>query len=136
MTNHNYKTCLLLDDDLEDQDFFLRTLHMVCPDIRCYAVSNGEEAFFMLRDADIKPDIIFTDIDMPRMNGFEFVRKLREVRKFQDIPVVAYSASHSPNNIHRMQMLGVVAFYSKMQFQKLPQILAKYFAAADRVRLR
>lgn len=136
MTNHNHKTCLLLEDDPEDQEFFLRTLHMVCPEARSYAVSNGEEAFFMLMHAGIKPDIIFTDIEMPRMNGFQFVQKLRQIRTFQEIPVVAYSGSHSPHNVHRMQTLGVLAFYSKTQFQKLPQILANYFAAPDKVRLR
>ena len=133
MIKPHYKTCLLLEDDPEDQDFFLKTLQRVCSETRCFVVSNGEEAFCILKEGGIVPDLIFTDINMPRMNGFEFVKKLKEMSKFQDIPVITYSASHSPANIQRMQVLGVTAFYSKMQFQALPQILATYFGKPDSV---
>jgi len=125
MTN-NFKTCLLLEDDLEDQEFFMYTLNNVAPETRCYATSNGEEALVML-ERGLRPDIIFTDIDMPRMNGVEFIRTLRSDDFLRAIPVIVYSASHSDRDQYIMKTLGVLAFYSKCHFQALPKILTRYF---------
>jgi CheY-like chemotaxis protein len=126
MTNYHYKTCLLLEDDREDQEFFLRTLRLVCSHARCYAVSNGVEALSILKEERIKPDLIFTDIDMPRMNGLDFIQQLKESKEFQNIPVIVYSGSPSGQNVSKLQTLGVTAFYSKLNFRELPKILAKY----------
>lgn len=127
----NNKICLLLEDDPEDKVFFMETLHSVSSRTGCYAASNGEEALGMLKKG-IKPDLIFTDIDMPRMNGLEFVQTLKNMGEFRDIPVVVYSASYSPRNVLHMESLGVSAFYSKAQFHALPEILEMYFGAQTR----
>lgn len=125
--NHNYKTCLLLEDDPEDQEFFLQTLEKVSFRTGCYAVSNGEEGLSVLLDEKVRPDVIFTDIDMPRMNGIEFIQRLRSFDVFGNIPVVVYSSSCVNWDRYDLERLGVSAFYSKLQFQTLPQILSRYF---------
>ena len=122
---------MLLEDDREDQEFFLRTLRVVCSHARCYAVSNGVEALSILKEEGIKPDLIFTDIDMPRMNGLDFIQQLKESNEFQNIPVIVYSGGPSARSVEKMQMLGVTAFYSKLHFRELPKILAKYLGMSD-----
>jgi len=124
---NQYKTCLLLEDDPEDQEFFLKTLHAVSSKTGCYAVSNGEEALSALQEEGITPDYIFTDIQMPRMNGFEFLKRLRSIREYQDIPVVVYSSTYSEDLVAKLKMLGATAFYSKTRYHVLPEILRKYF---------
>lgn len=121
-----FKTCLLLEDDPEDQEFFMHTLRHVSPETGCYAASNGEEALSVLQQG-LKPDIIFTDIDMPRMNGVEFIRKLKCIDFLRGIPVIVYSASHFDRDRHALKAMGVLAIYSKFNFQALPRILTRYF---------
>lgn len=121
------KTCLLVEDDPEDQEFFLDALHKVSQNAGCYAVSNGEEALITLQEESFYPDYIFTDINMPRMNGFEFLTILRGIEIFRDIPVIIYSSDFSEAQMERARSLGVTAFYSKTRVDVLSAILKKYF---------
>jgi CheY-like chemotaxis protein len=121
------KCCLLVEDDREDQDFFLDALHSVSSSTGCYTVSNGEEALVMLLQKDCAPDYIFTDLNMPRMDGLEFLRNLRAIEQFKSIPVIVYSSDYSEEQIRKAQALGAVAFYSKTRMDVLKEILRKYF---------
>ena len=120
-------TCLLVEDDRDDQEFFVETLHAVSKKTGCYAVSNGVEALLMLREEGLRPDFIFTDINMPIMDGYEFIEILKSHGEFRDIPVVVYSSNYGIDHMIRLRELGVLAFYSKGRFQLLPEILRQYF---------
>lgn len=84
-------SCLLVEDDPEDQEFFLETLQVVAENTGCYAVSNGEEALTVLTDEQISPDIIFTDLNMPKLDGLGFIRRVREMEKFREVPIIIYT---------------------------------------------
>lgn len=122
-----YKTCLLVEDDPEDQEFFVQALNAVSSNTGCYAVANGEEALLTLREKGIMPDYIFTDIDMPKMNGYEFLQTLKSTHEYRHIPVVVYSSTCSEDHIQKLKRLGAIAIYSKIRFNILPQILDEYF---------
>jgi CheY-like chemotaxis protein len=124
---NKFKTCLLVEDDQEDRDFFVKALLRVSSKTGCYAVSNGEEALTALTEDGISPDYIFTDIQMPRMNGVEFLRKIKSLPEFRDIPVIVYSSAYSDQQIQQVLTLGAHAFYSKARFKVLPEILGEYF---------
>jgi CheY-like chemotaxis protein len=121
------KYCLLVEDDPEDQELFIDALNLISPAVGCYTVSNGEEALFTLMQEDFKPDYIFTDLNMPRMNGLEFLKLLRQVEKFQSISVIVFSSHYSEDAIEIVKKLGVTGFYSKTRFGMLAEILKKYF---------
>ena len=115
----NVKSCLLVEDDPEDQELFLDALHSITNDCGCYAVSNGEEALFTLANGNFFPDIIFTDIQMPRMGGLEFLKVLKGIEKFQNIPVIIYTADFSEENIQKSKELGAIAIFSKTRLETL-----------------
>ncbi len=121
------KYCLLVEDDPEDREFFIDALHSISSTTGCYAVANGEEALFTLAQEDFTPDYIFTDINMPRMGGLEFIKILKGIKKFQDIPVIIYSSEYSEGQIQKVKGLGALAFYSKTRMGALKEILKKYF---------
>ena len=123
------KCCLLVEDDREDQEFFLDALHTVSSSTGCYAVGNGEEALLTLLQKGCEPDYIFTDLNMPRMDGIEFLRNLRAIERFRSIPVIVYSSDYSEEQIRKAQALGAIAFYSKTGMDVLKEILKKYFPA-------
>lgn len=122
------KYCLLVEDDPEDQEIFMDALHHVSPTTGCYAVSNGEEALFTLMQEAFLPDYIFTDLNMPRMDGFEFLKILRDIKKFRDIPVIIYSSYYSEEHIQKAKAFGVTAVYSKSRVSVLKDILRRHFS--------
>jgi CheY-like chemotaxis protein len=122
------RCCLLLEDDPEDQEFFLETLHSVSKNTGCYAVSNGEEALFALIEEGISPDIIFTDVNMPKIDGFHFLGLLRGIERFKDTPVVIYTSQFSEEQITRAKELGVTAIYSKNRMGDLGEILKRHLS--------
>lgn len=125
------KYCLLVEDDPEDQEIFVDALHHISSSTGCYAVANGEEALFTLTQEDFLPDCIFTDLNMPGMDGFEFIKKLRSIEKFKDIPVVIYTSYYSEEEIKKAKALGVTAIYSKSRVSVLKNILRRHFSKVD-----
>lgn len=123
-----HRCCLLVEDDPEDQEFFMDTLHTVTGDTGCYAVGNGEEALAVLSDEGISPDIIFTDLNMPKLDGFAFVERLRKNKKFAHIPVVIYTSHFSESDIEKARRLSVTAIYSKTRMGALKDILLRHFS--------
>ena len=126
MTN-KFRTCLLVEDDPEDRDFFVKALLTVSSRTGVYTVSNGEEALTALIKDGIRPDYIFTDIQMPRMNGFEFIREIRSLDEFRTVPIIVYSSLPSEDAVHKLMKLGARAFYSKGSPKILHDILRQYF---------
>lgn len=125
--NHE-RCCLLVEDDPEDQEFFLETLHNVSKTTGCYAASNGEEALFALMEEGICPDIIFTDLNMPKIDGFHFLTLLRGIEKFKNTPVVIYTSQFSDAQVARAKELRVSAIYSKTRLGALGEILKRHLS--------
>jgi chemosensory pili system protein ChpA (sensor histidine kinase/response regulator) len=60
-----------------------------------------------------QPDLIILDIEMPRMNGYEFMRSIRAQEKFKDLPVVMHTSRSSEKHRQKAESLGVNAFVTK-----------------------
>jgi CheY-like chemotaxis protein len=54
----------------------------------CNFSKNGRVAFELLQSSAEKPQIIFTDVEMPEMDGIEFIECLKKHQSFKDIPIV------------------------------------------------
>lgn len=120
-------SCLLVDDDPEDQEMFLDALHTVSATAGCYAISSAKEAIQFLQSGQFIPDIIFTDINMPGMNGLEFIRSVKNIDGLKAIPIIVYSGEYSKNTINEARLLGAQAIYAKTRLCVLIDILRKYF---------
>ncbi|MBP1637331.1 MAG: hypothetical protein H6Q18_120 [Bacteroidetes bacterium] len=81
---------LFVDDDLAMLNVYKKLLQLEGADVML--CSNSKEVISLLGKA--KFDIILTDIQMPQMNGFELIQKIRELKSdyFQKLPVIAMSA--------------------------------------------
>jgi len=124
------KHCLLVDDDPEDQEMFIDALHEISATAGCFAVSNGEEALRRLLDSEYSPDYIFTDLQMPVMDGLDFLKGLRGMERFRHIPVIVFSSDVSEAQVAKFKQLGVSAIYLKHGEDALKQMLKKYFATS------
>jgi len=72
---------------------------------------NGVDALAKIREYDF--DLIITDWDMPRMNGLELVRNLKNNKKCQSIPLVMISTRNDPDDIRLARESGVNTYLTK-----------------------
>lgn len=104
---------LLADDDEDDRDFFCEILRRIDPSIICYYAEDGVQALDVLKEEAVKPDIIFLDINMPRINGWQCLNEIKTLNPYKNIPVVIYSTSTYKRDINRALELGAFAFFAK-----------------------
>lgn len=98
---------LLVDDDEDDQSIFLTIVEKVRPTLHCATAWNGVDALNVLNISDPLPEIIFLDLNMPLMNGHQFLTEISKNLKFRDIPIVVLSTSaHLPNREKALLDLG------------------------------
>ena len=106
-------TILYVEDDPEDQDIFRDAIEAVAAHTDCHFARNGNDAFRVMSKIVIPPDYIFLDINMPEMNGIEFLKKLKTIPDHQNIPVIVYSTSNAPRDVEECKKLGAIAFITK-----------------------
>src|SRR6186713_579511 len=108
-----YKNILLVDDDEDDQEIFLTALEKVNNSIHCTALDNATRALHMLLEKELTPDLIFLDLNMPVMNGQQFLTELKKEDLLKDIPVIILSTSSHKATIQLTRDLGALDFISK-----------------------
>jgi len=105
---------LLLEDDQIDVMSVKRAikkLKITNPIIVC---ENGEEGLEYLNDARNKrPCLILLDINMPRMNGIEFLRIIRQNEQFKVLPVVVFTSSKEEKDKLETFGLGIGGYIIK-----------------------
>jgi CheY-like chemotaxis protein len=121
---------LIVDDDEDDRDLFCIAVHELEPKINIILARNGEEALQGLRlEKFPKPDLIFLDLNMPRLNGIQFLRELKKDSQMKVIPVVIYTSSKQQQDMDETKELGAEHFFAKPNsFKELSQIISDVFS--------
>jgi signal transduction histidine kinase/DNA-binding NarL/FixJ family response regulator len=111
---------LVVDDRWENRSVLVNFLEPI--GFEMAEASDGQEALDQLKA--MHPDLIITDLMMPLMDGFEFLRHLRQIPAFTDIPVIVSSASVFAVDQHRSLEAGGTAFMAKpVQVSELLDLL-------------
>jgi|KBSMisStaDraftv2_1062788.scaffolds.fasta_scaffold04280_5 CheY-like chemotaxis protein len=108
-----YKKVLLVDDDEDDRAFFLEALKGLDQNVVCVIAQNGKEALETLLADHPKPDIIFLDLNMPLMNGREFLSVTRNYEQIRRIPIIILTTSSDENVKLETAKLGARGFITK-----------------------
>src|SRR5687767_13044745 len=104
---------MLIDDDRDDRFFFSKALKKMPVEFELVEAMDGVDAFKKLRESDIKPAVIFLDINMPFMNGIEFLKELKKDPNLNTIPVIIQSTSNAETDISVTLNLGAVDYIIK-----------------------
>ncbi|MEM0466530.1 MAG: response regulator [Candidatus Thermoplasmatota archaeon] len=95
MTDHNKKKILVVDDNKDILELIKNGIEHLNMLYEVTAVSNGKECLNLLQSR-YRPDIIFLDIMMPEMNGWEVFTKIKEHSSWNSIPIIFISARADP----------------------------------------
>jgi len=108
------KPILLVEDDQVDIMTVLRALKEIHVTNPLVNLENGEEALKYLRDPDsAKPCIILLDLNMPIMNGIEFLQVVKHDAQLKRIPVVVLTTSEEQQDKVNSFDLGVAGYMTK-----------------------
>jgi CheY-like chemotaxis protein len=109
---------LLVEDDIVDVmtiNRALRQIRAMCP---LEVKGNGEEAFKYLRNTIVLPRLILLDLEMPRMNGIEFLTEIQSDEALKSVPVIVLSTSEENRDVRECFNNCVVAYIVKTQSHK------------------
>lgn len=108
------KKFLLVDDDTDDSFLFGEVLAEVDPTIQFETASNGQEALeHLVTEGKPLPDVIFMDLNMPRMDGKQCLFEIKQNERLQHIPVMMYTTSSHSTDIEQSMQLGAICFITK-----------------------
>lgn len=108
----NLKILLIEDDEIERMKF-QRVLQKNEYSCRVQEATNGEEAVAILQDGSKSPDLILLDLNMPRMNGVEFLKSLKSDDRLRYIPVVILSTSNNRRDLKKCYEEGIAGYLVK-----------------------
>jgi len=106
---------MYIDDDTDDQEIFKNALTALKIGNPILSFWNGEEALKYLLANKVKPFIIFCDINMPVMDGFELRKKISENKKLERscIPFIFYSTNADKQYVDLAYALTVQGYFKK-----------------------
>jgi len=120
--NYNSVEILLVEDNTSDAELTIRELKKHRMTNNLVHVKDGEEALEFLfgtgryqREADNlpSPKIILLDIQMPKVNGLEVLKKIKEDARMRSIPVVILTSSKESPDIQKCYSLGANSYIVK-----------------------
>jgi CheY-like chemotaxis protein len=130
--NRKLNCILLVDDDPDDNFFHQRIINKMDITHAIAVAKNGIEALEYLRkENQVIPELIFLDINMPKMNGWEFLeeyKKLDEKQKAR-ITIMMLTTSANPDDVAKANSIEeVTGIRTKpLSVEMLTEILDEHF---------
>ena len=130
------KPILLVEDDRVDVMTVNRALKEIKVTNPVVNLENGEEALKYLRDPEkVKPCIILLDLNMPIMNGIEFLEVVKHDAQLRRIPVVVLTTSGEQQDKVNSFDLGVAGYMAKpvdyRQFVEVMRTIDAYWTISE-----
>ena len=122
----SFQTCLLIDDNPLDNYINTKLIQNVNFANEILAFESPVDALLALKEGNIKPDVIFLDINMPVMNGFEFLMEYANLHISKDnIKVCVLSSSINPEDEDRAIRSPYVTTYiqKNLKEEKLQELM-------------
>ena len=113
------------DDDVDDREIFRDALAEADGAMILTTTGDGEALLNMLNEPPPVPRVIFLDLNMPGLNGFEALRRIRSEDRLQDCPVVIFTTTDDEKAVRTTRSLGADLFVPKPQsFSGLKRVIA------------
>jgi len=136
---------LIVEDDPVDQEMIELAFKRAAVENPVITLSSGQEALefldaqgkFQWRRVSDLPAVIILDLNMPQMDGFEFLRRVKAEKRFAAIPVVVLTTSQFERDLTQSYALGASSCLTKpSDFEQLVKIAAEvdqYWCRRNRI---
>ncbi len=104
---------LLIEDDAIEVMKFIKVIETLGEDHQIVEAKNGEEALDILNSGKQLPDIIVLDLNMPKVNGIEFLASLKKDDLLKYIPTIVLTTSNNPKDILECYKIGIAGYILK-----------------------
>jgi len=119
------KNLLIVEDNLINQKVLTNLLHL--SQMKISIANNGQEAVDMVKSSQNNFDLVLMDINMPIMDGYTATQMIRLDKKYDTLPIVAFTALVLDSEIKKMFSSGINAFLAKpLNIGKLYTAMAMY----------
>ena len=134
MNDHDIAEVLLVEDNPRDAELTVRALKQHNLANRRVHVKDGAEALDFLfgrgsyegRSTDTSPRVVLLDLKLPKVNGLEVLREMKEDQRLRSIPVVIVTSSAEDLDMEAAYKLGVNSYVVKpVQFDQFMEAMSK-----------
>lgn len=141
----NDMTILLVEDNADDELLALRALKKTNVPNVVVVARDGEEALdyifargqYQARDVSALPKVVFLDLKLPKLDGLEVLRQIREDERTKRLPVVLLTSSDEVKDMQRGYDIGVNSYINKPvdfdEFVAQVKLLGQYWLGLNRV---
>jgi len=105
-------TIFYTDDDLDDLDFFTEVVDSI-GNINLVTQNNGKKLLEALHNPPPSPSILFLDLNMPGISGFDVLTEIRNSASWKNLPVIIISTSNDDKIIDKSLNLGANFYITK-----------------------
>ena len=101
---------LLIEDDMIEIMKMNRTVSSLKLNHKIVEAHDGEEALKILEQKDSLPDIILLDLNMPKINGIEFLNILKKDKELRYIPTIILTTSSNQKDLLECYKIGIAGY--------------------------
>lgn len=116
---------LHVDDDPDDSAIFCEAVKEAAPAYTCLVADSAASALEILSDRQRIPDYIFLDMNMPKMNGLECLKLIKNNHALNHIKVIMYSTASDPIHMKEFKRLGAGFLAKPDRFETLVKNLSE-----------
>ena len=112
--NSNPLHIFIIDDDVEDQELLMEAFNEVDSTIKFSTAGNGREGINKLIEGSVqKPDLTIVDLNMPMINGKQFLAEIKNNPVLRELRVIICSTSSNTKDIKETLALGAAQYFQK-----------------------
>jgi two-component system response regulator len=138
-------TILLVEDNADDELLALRALKKTSVPSHVVVARDGEEALdyifgrgsYQGRDVGEQPKVVFLDLKLPKLNGIDVLRSIRQDNRTSRLPVVLLTSSDEPQDLIDGYDSGANSYINKPvdfnEFVEQVKLLGQYWLGVNRV---
>jgi two-component system, chemotaxis family, chemotaxis protein CheY len=109
----NLSRTVLVVDDADTCTDLLEVALVRIPGVDVACVASGQEALNLLGADRAQVCAMVTDLNMPYVDGFELIARVRNDERYSRLPIIVVSGDVDPRTPERVKLLGVDAFFAK-----------------------
>ncbi|WP_299338995.1 response regulator [uncultured Psychroserpens sp.] len=109
----NLLKVLLIEDDAIEVMKLSRAISSLELKHQIVEANNGEDALDILQKKEVLPDIILLDLNMPKINGIEFLSILKNDNTLKYIPTIILTTSNNQKDLLECYKIGVAGYILK-----------------------